>query len=207
MDRALDALVDLDVSADIVRIEVRGTLRHDTRAELVHIIRRVRRMGLRCRICVDLSQAALIESSALSGLRTDLNAMDTNTLPGLPSAGVSLQLVSASYDRNTDGSSTTQPLLMDDDVTELFTGASDFAEGLPQLPVIFFEVLYGRALAEYSDEELLNASDSVFALLDNPQAFDGADLLGRYNDIGLEIIRRQQKPQAPFPATEGQAAS
>ena len=207
MDRALDALVDLDVSADIVRIEIRGTLRHGTRAELVHIIRRVRRMGIRCRICVDLSQAALIESAALSGLRNDLNALDTNSLPGLPSAGVSLQLASASYDRNAEGPSTRQPLLRDDDVTGLFTGSGDFAEGLPQLPVISFEFLYGRPLAEYSDEELLNASDSVFALLDNPQAFDGADLLGRYNDIGLEIIRRQQKPHAPFPATEGQAAS
>jgi hypothetical protein len=206
MDRALDALVDLDVPADIVRIEVRGTLRHDTRAELVHIIRRVRHMGLRCRICVDLSRAALIESAALSGLRSDLNAMDTNSLPGLPSAGVALQLVSASYDRNAEDTSTSQALLMDEDVTGLFTGG-DFAEGLPQVPVIFFELLYGRPLAEYSDEELLNASDSVFALLDNPQAFDGADLLGRYNDIGLEIIRRQQKPQSPFPATEGQAAS
>ncbi|MGO4237642.1 hypothetical protein [Pseudarthrobacter sp. YAF2] len=207
MDRALDALVDLDVPADIVRIEVRGTLRHDTRAELVHIIRRVRHMGLRCRICVDLSQAALIESAALSGLRGDLNAMDANSLPGLPSAGVSLQLLSSSYDRNAEDPSTSQPLLMDEDITGLFTGGGDFAEGLPQVPVIFFELLYGRPLAEYSDEELLNASDSVFALLDNPQAFDGADLLGRYNDIGLEIIRRQQKPQSPFPATEGQAAS
>jgi hypothetical protein len=207
MDRALDAFVDLDVSADIVRIEIRGALRHDTRAELVHIIRRIRRMGIRCRVCVDLSQAALIESAALSGLRSDLNAMDTNFLPGLPSAGVSLQLASASYDWNAEGPSTSQPLLMDDDVTGLFTGSGDFAEGFPQLPVTFFEVLYGRPLSEYSDEELLNASDSVFALLDNPQAFDGADLLGRYNDIGLEIIRRQQKPQAPFPATKGQAAS
>ncbi|MGZ4661023.1 MAG: hypothetical protein ACXVYB_07060, partial [Arthrobacter sp.] len=62
MDRALDALVNLDVPADIVRIEVRGALHHESRAELVHIIRRVRRMGIRCRICVDLSQAELVES-------------------------------------------------------------------------------------------------------------------------------------------------
>lgn len=206
MDRALDALVDLDVSADIVRIEVRGTLRHDTRAELGHIIRRVRRMGLHCRICVDLSQAALIESSALAGLRRDLNAMDTNSLPGIRSAGVALKLVSAGHDRNAEGPSISRPLLMDDDVTDLFASGRDFTDGLPHMPVIFFEALYGRPLAEYSDEELLNASDSIFALLDNPQAFDGADLLGRYNDIGLEITRRQQKPHAPFPATEGQAA-
>ncbi|GGH96202.1 hypothetical protein ACFFGR_23485 [Arthrobacter liuii] len=206
MDRALDALVNLDVPADIVRIEVRGALHHDSRAELVHIIRRVRRMGIRCRICVDLSQAGLIESSALAGLRSDLNAMDTNLLPGVPSAGVSLQLVPAASDWATEGTSSRQPLLMDDDVRELFPGG-DFAGDFPQLPVMWIEELYGRPLTEYTDEELLQASDCVFALLDNPEALDGADLLGRYNDIGLEILRRQQEPQTPFPATEGQAAS
>lgn len=206
MDRALDALVNLDVPADIVRIEVRGALHHDSRAELVHIIRRVRRMGIRCRICVDLSQAELIESSALAGLRSDLNALDTNSLLGVPAAGVSLQLAPAAHDWAAGGPSSRQPLLMDDDVRELFPGG-DFAGEFPQLPVMWIEELYGRPLSEYTDQELLCASDSAFALLDNPEAPDGADLLGRYNDIGLEIHRRQQQPQAPFPASEGQAAS
>ncbi|MDQ0770763.1 hypothetical protein QF031_003512 [Pseudarthrobacter defluvii] len=206
MDRALDALVNLDVPADIVRIEIRGALQHDSRAELVHIIRRVRRMGIRCRICVDLSQAELIESSALAGLRSDLNAMDINSLPGIPPAGVSLQLASAAHGWSPDALSSRQPLLMDDDVRELFPGGK-FAGDFPQLPVMWIEELYGRPLTEYTDEELLQASDSAFALLDAPEAPDGADLLGRYNDIGLEILRRQQEPQAPFPAAEGQAAS
>ena len=206
MDRALDALVNLDVPADVVRIEVRGTLHHDTRAELVHIIRRVRRMGIRCRICVDLSQAELIESSALAGLRCDLNAIDTNSLPGLPSAGVGLQLVAAPNDWAPEETASRQPLLMDNDVRELFPGG-DFAGEFPQLPVMWIEELYGRPLTEYTDEELLQASDSVFALLDSPEAPDGADLLGRYNDIGLEIHRRRQEPRSPFPAAEGQAAS
>lgn len=207
MDRALDALVNLDVPADIVRIEVRGTLHHDSRAELVHIIRRVRRMGIRCRICVDLSQAVLVESSALAGLRSDLNAMDSNSMPGVPPAGVSLQFAAAAYDWATEGASSRQPIPMDDDdVRELFPGG-DFAGEFPQLPVMWIEELYGRPLTEYSDQELLRASDSAFALLDSPEAADGADLLGRYNDIGLEILRRQQEPQSPFPAAEGQAAS
>ena len=55
----------------------------------------------------------------------------------------------------------------------------------------------GRPLEEYSDEELLTASDSLFALLDNPEAFPGSDLLGRYNDIGEEI--------PPAPAGPGAA--
>lgn len=206
MDRALDALVNLDVPADIVRIEVRGTLHHDSRAELVHIIRRVRRMGIRCRICVDLSQAALIESTALAGLRTDLNAIDVTALVGVPSAGVSLQLAAAAQDWAPKDASSRQPILFDDDVRELFPGG-EFAGAFPELPVMWIEELYGRPLTEYTDEELFQASDALFALLDNPQAPDGADLLGRYNDIGLEIHRRRQEPQAPFPAAEGQAAS
>jgi len=206
MDRALDALVNLDVPADIVRIEVRGSLHNDSRAELVHIIRRVRRMGIRCRICVDLSQASLIESSALAGLRADLNAIAANSLLGVPAAGVGLQLAPPSHDWGTQGLSDRQPLLMDDDVRELFPGG-EFAGEFPQLPVMWIEELYGRPLTAYTDEELLQASDSLFGLLDSPEAPGGADLLGRYNDIGLEILRRQQQPQSPFPATEGQAAS
>ncbi|MDP9888512.1 hypothetical protein [Pseudarthrobacter enclensis] len=206
MDRALDALVNVDVPADVVRIEVRGTLHQESRSELAHIIRRVRRMGIRCRICVDLSQAALIESSALAGLRRDLNALDTNSLPGARSAGVSLQLTPAAHDWAVDGPSSSRPLPMDDDIRELFPGGA-YAGDFPQLPVMWIEELYGRPLSEYTDQELLQASDALFALLDNPDAPDGADLLGRYNDIGLEIRRRQHEPLAPFPATEGQAAS
>lgn len=205
MDRALDALVNLDVPADIVRIEVRGTLHQDSRAELVHIIRRVRRMGMRCRISVDLSQAVLIESSALAGLRRDLNAVDSGSLLGAASAGVSLQLGPAARDWAAEDTISCRPLAMDDDVTELFPGA-DFPAGFPQLPVMWIERLYGRSLAEYTDEELLQASDALFALLDTPQAPDGADLLGRYNDIGLELHRRRQESEVTFPAAGGQAA-
>lgn len=205
MDRALDALVNLDVPADIVRIEVRGTLHHESRAELVHIIRRVRRMGMRCRINVDLSQATLIESSALAGLRRDLNAVDIGPLHGAASAGVSLQLAPAANDWAAQDRSSHRPLPMDDDVTELFPGG-EYPGAFPQLPMMWIEGLYGRPLTEYTDEELLQASDALFALLDIPQAPDGADLLGRYNDIGLEIHRRRQEAEAPFPAAGGQAA-
>ncbi|UUL76471.1 hypothetical protein NG819_00960 [Pseudarthrobacter sp. Fe7] len=163
-------------------------------------------MGIRSRICVDLSQASLVESAALAGLRNDLNTLDANSLLGVSSAGVSLQLVPAAHDWTTADASSRQPLPMDDDVRELFPGGR-FAGEYPHLPVMWIEELYGRPLSEYTDQELLHASDSAFALLDNPEAPDGASLLGRYNDIGLEIHRRQQEPQAPFPATEGQAAS
>jgi hypothetical protein len=206
MDRELDAVVNFDVPADIVRIEVRGSLTCGSRPQLVHMIRRVRRMGIRCHICVDLSQAGLVESSALSGLRNDLNVLDANTLAGGYGAGVSLQLTPAARTAFGGAPPSEQPLPMDDDIRELFPGGR-FAGEYPHLPVMWIEELYGRPLTEYSNDELLAASDTLFALLDSPQTQDSADLLGRYNDIGLEIHRRQQEPSAPLPATEGQAAS
>ncbi|WP_411375423.1 hypothetical protein ACLH0K_03170 [Arthrobacter sp. MPF02] len=204
MDRALNAFVHLDVPADTVRIDVRGTLTHESRPDLIHIIRRIRRMGLRSHIRVDLSQAALVESPALAGLRADLTAMDVHATPGISSPGVSLHLTPAADIAIRPAAPLARPLvLVDDDGPFLLDGM----DGFPDLPASRLEELFGRQLAEYSDEELLDASDCLFALLDNPSAFGGPDLLGRYNDIGQEILRRQQDPQEPFPAAEGQAAS
>lgn len=213
MDRSLNALVNLDVPADIVRIDVRGSLTHDSRPDLVHIIRRVRRMGIRAHIRVDLSQAVLVESSALAGLRSDLNTMDANTLPGIYGSGVSLHLT-GSHDRlqgarlaGAEPAEHVQPLhIVDDDASHPNHGRP-FGEGYQIAPDAALEELFGRQLAEYSEQELLAASDTLFSLLDHPGAFPGADLLGRYNDIGRELGRRQQAPEAPFPAAEGQAAS
>ncbi|TLM82181.1 hypothetical protein FDW83_13755 [Pseudarthrobacter sp. NamE2] len=205
MDRALSAFVHLDVPADTVRIDVRGTLTHESRPDLIHIIRRIRRMGLRSHIRVDLSQAALVESPALAGLRADLTAMDVHATPGISSPGVSLHLTPAAETAALPAAPVARPLvLVDDDGPFLLL---DRMDEFPDLPAAKLEELFGRALVEYSDEELLDASDSLFALLDNPSAFGGPDLLGRYNDIGQEILRRQQDPQEPFPAAEGQAAS
>jgi hypothetical protein len=204
MDRALNALVNLDVPADVVGIDVRGSLNHESRPDLVHIIRRVRRMGIRSHISVDLSQAALVESSALAGLRSDLNAMDSNTLPGIYGAGVSLHLTAATDSRASSEGTGTQPLVIVDDDAALLAEGPD---GRPAEPAAGLEELFGRPLTEYTDDELLMASDSLFALLDNPEAFAGSDLLGRYNDIGQEILRRQQQSETVFPSAEGQAAS
>ncbi|BCW17928.1 hypothetical protein NtRootA9_06360 [Arthrobacter sp. NtRootA9] len=212
MDRSLHALVNLDVPADLVRIEVRGSLTHESRPDLVHIIRRVRRMGIRAHIRVDLSQAALVESAALAGLRADLNNMDALTLPGIYRSGVSLDLA-GSYDELPAGppaddrtSCDVTPLNVLDDDSHLTHGGA-FGDEYPVAPDAALEELFGRELVEFSDEELLAASDALFALLDQPRAFPGADLLGRYNDIGRELGRRQPEPEAPSPAAEGKAAS
>ncbi|WP_407708902.1 hypothetical protein ACJJV6_10750 [Arthrobacter nitrophenolicus] len=203
MDRALNALVNLDVPADTVRIDVRGSLNHESRPDLVHIIRRVRRMGIRSHIRVDLSQAALVESAALAGLRSDLNAMDITALAGIDGAGVSLQISTSTGSWTSPGSPAGRTVPASDDDALL----PDVSREFLGVPAARLEDLFSRPLQEYSGEELLAASDTLFALLDNPRALAGSDLLGRYNDIGREILRRRQDPEAPSTAAEGQTAS
>jgi hypothetical protein len=185
MDRKLHALVKLDVVTDVVRIDVQGSLNQESRPSLVHIIRRVRRMGISSHIRVDLSGAAFIESAALAGLRNDLNAIDGETIPGLDGEGVSLQLTAAATGRAASAGIMEQSLAITDLLEDGFTGEANVVDLTGQA------LLAGRALAEYSDDELLAASDSLFALLDTPEAFAGSDLLARYKDIGQEISRRQ----------------
>lgn len=197
MDRKLHALVKLDVVTDVVRIDVRGSLNQESRTSLVHIIRRVRGMGISSHIRVDLSGAAFIESAALAGLRNDLNAVDGETLPGIDGEGVSLQLTAPA----TDGAAASineQSLA----ITDVLTNGAD---GPPAADATGHGVLGGR-LAGYSDDELLGASDSLFALLDTPEAFAGSDLLARYNDIGQEISRRHPADTVLPPAAREEAA-
>jgi hypothetical protein len=217
MDRALNALVNLDVPADVVRIDVQGSLNQDSRPGLVQIIRRIRRMGIRSHIRVELSRAAMVESAALAGLRHDLNAIDTSTLQGIHGAGVSLDLSPGSEEWTSPTAAGEEPLPIIDGLSAVSIAeidAIEFAAAMPgfdEAPPLELSGLGawgGRALHEYSDEELLLASDTLFALLDNPDAFAGSDLLGRYDDIGQEMMRRRQNnAAAPFQAAEGQAAS
>lgn len=46
MDNQLNSLAKIDDSSDTVRIDVRGSLTQDSRPDLLHEIRRVRRMGV-----------------------------------------------------------------------------------------------------------------------------------------------------------------
>ena len=207
MDRALNAFINLDVPGDIVRIGVRGSLNQGSRPELAHIIRRIRRMGIRSHIHVDLSGAELVESAALAGLRSDLNAIDTGTLPGIYGDGVSLDVSRGTGDRAGGNDPDGPGLALIEGLADECGDAEDLAEEFPLVPVGRLEELCGRPLEEYSEAELLTASDSIFALLDSPKAFPGSDLLGRYNDIGEELRRRQEDSGAALPASEGQAAS
>ena len=46
-------------------------------------------------------------------------------------------------------------------------------------------------LTRFSDDELLAASDSVFGMLDDPSDMARSELLASYDDISLEISRRE----------------
>ncbi len=173
MDQTLQAHVKLDVVSDVVRISVRGSLTQASRPALMHVIQRVRRMGIISHIRVDLGLAAFVESSALAGLRNDLNAIDDGSAgsetAGMPApGGVSLELTTHRDD------SAALPTL---DMSGEFLASVD-PSGT-------------RKLTRFSDDELLAASDSVFGLLDDPADMARLELLATFDEIGIEISRRE----------------
>ncbi|WP_445155437.1 hypothetical protein ACTWLI_04265 [Arthrobacter sp. Hor0625] len=179
MEHSLNAQAKLDVGSDVIRIDVRGSLSQQTRPALVQLIQRARRMGMTSHIRVDLANAEYIESSALAGLRHDLNSVDLSdldvqfhaasraTLPA--AAGVSLELMAY----GDDFGRVFEPV----DLAGDFTASIDASGTGP--------------LTRYSDDELLAASDCVFGRLDDPQGGAKSELLARYDDISLELSRRQ----------------
>lgn len=175
MDTSLNAHAKLDIASDVLRIDVRGSLTQHSRPTLMQLIQRVRRMGITSHIRVYLGRAAFVESSALAGLRNDLNAIDgaaaiVDTAGVLPSsAGVSLELGPC-----LDTAVAALPSL---DLSADFTASIDTSGTRP--------------LNVFSDAELLAASDSVFGLLDNPADMARSQLLATYDEIGLEISRRE----------------
>lgn len=201
MDRKLHALVKRDVVTDLVRIDVRGSLTEESRPALVNMVRRVRSMGIPSHIRVDLSQAVFVESSALAGLRDDLNAVEGATPPGTDGVGVSLVLTPSVDGTSPAMSINEQSLAITD---ELADGFADEAVVETQAPI---DALFGLPLAEHSDDELLAASDSIFTLLDTPESFAGSDLLARYNEIGQEMARREPAGAIHEPAAREPAAS
>ena len=175
MDRHLHALVKIDVAADLVRIDVRGSLTQDSRPALVSVIRRIRGMGINANIRVDLSHAALVESPALASLRNDLNAIDggSSDRSVLAGSAVSIDLMPRPDRPADDGGQAWRTL------------------EIPGNVVASVEPLESGLLAQFSDDELLAASDSVFGKLDDPAAVAGTDLLAQYDAIGLELSRRE----------------
>jgi hypothetical protein len=175
MDQSLNAHVKVDTVSDTVRIDVLGSLTQASRPTLMQTIQRIRQMGITLHVRVELGGASFVESAALAGLRNDLNAIDGGAVRGDVAGslrtgnGVSLELSAQVF----DPASALQPL----DLAGEFNASID-ASGT-------------RPLAGFSDDELLAASDSVFGLLDNPAGMARSGLLATYDDIGLEISRRE----------------
>lgn len=175
MDQSLNAHVKLDVASDVIRIDVRGSLSQASRPALMQLIQRIRRGGLNSHIRVDLAHAEFVESSALAGLRNDLNAIDGGSgqfeVAGAMTvtAGVSLELQML----GNDFGKVFQPLDL----------SGDFMASINPSGT--------RPLARYSDDELLAASDCVFGKLDDPSTGAPSELLARYDDITLELTRRE----------------
>ncbi len=198
----LNATTSRDDLTDTVRIDVLGSLDQASRPSLIHMIQRLRSVGIQSHISVDLSHAARVGSAALAGLRSDLNAMDG--APGTLVGGVSLMLTGT--DAEQPDHRTNAPLPEITNVLEVeFAAAWETGSREDSRPSSV--PLAIRPLEEYSDEELFAASDEVFSLLDDPEAVGGSDLLGRYNDIGQEILRRTPLSDLLNPAGERQAAS
>ena len=177
MDRRLHALVKFDVSTDAVEIDVRGSLNEDSRPALVHIVRRIRRMGITSHIRVGFSRAALVESQALAGLRNDLNSIDGGgTEVGLAKgSGVSLEFMDRPAALPIETAAGSKFV----EITGEFAASIDAGGFQP--------------LDKYSDDELLAASDFAFGLLDQPTTYAGPELLAHYDAIGMEISRRKSQ--------------
>lgn len=194
---SLNATASRDELTNTVRIDVLGTLDQTTRPSLVDMIHDLRRTGIHSHINVNLSQAVLVESTGLARLREDLNAMEGT--PGTATGGVSLALTGEERIPQPDDIARTGiPGSVDGPEDEF---AAAFEAGLQGLTHQSSAAMPDRALEEYSDDELFAASDAVFSLLDDPATVGGSDLLGQYNDIGQEIVRRTPLSELLTPAT------
>ncbi len=175
MDHNLNAHVRLDIASDVVRIDVRGSLTQASRTSLLQTIQRVRHMGISSHIRVDLGHAKFVESAALAGLRNDLNSIDDGVartdVAGAPAAaaGISLDLTPHADDP--------AAVLQSLDLSAESTASLDSSGTGP--------------LTGFTDDELLAASDTVFGKLDNPADMASSELLASYEEIGLELSRRE----------------
>lgn len=196
----LNATATRDELTNTVWIDVLGTLDQTSRPSLVDMIQDLRSTGIQSHITVDLSKAALVESAALARLREDLNAMEGT--PGAAAGGVSLALTAAEPGPRPEGSGRAGLLGISDGPEDEFAAA--FESGFQGIAHQSSVVMPDRPLEEYSDDELFAASDAVFSLLDDPGTVGGPDLLGQYNDIGHEIVRRSPLGELLAPATLAQ---
>jgi hypothetical protein len=90
LDRRFQAVISLDPYCDTVHIDIDGSLTRFTRAALVDVTARIRKLRVSSHIRVHLGSAAFVESGSLAWLRTDLLA-NVGRGGGRPGYGVSLE--------------------------------------------------------------------------------------------------------------------
>ncbi|MET3949039.1 hypothetical protein ABIB49_003765 [Arthrobacter sp. UYCu512] len=165
MDHHLDAIISLDTPTDTVHVDIDGSLTRVSRDALIGITGRIRQIRATSHIQVHLGRAAFVESAALAGLRTDLEAADHR--PGDPPVrgrGVSLDI----RPRESTGALTSR-------------SAATPGNG------------HRTPLSKFTDDDLLTASDFAFAWLDDENGCpdtDVSEMLALYELIGKEMSGR-----------------
>ncbi|MEO5993455.1 MAG: hypothetical protein ABIP92_07920 [Arthrobacter sp.] len=176
MDRCLDAFVFLDTPSDTVHVEIAGNLTKVSRGALISIACRIRQIRPTAHILVRLGHATFVESAALAGLRTDLDALcnDPGALP-VRGRGISLDIRSRERNPSLSARSAVSP------------GGG-----------------HRTRLNDFTDNELLTAGDFVFSWLDDESGCPGtnvADMLAHYEFIGQEMSGRSGAADPDVPET------
>lgn len=86
VEHQLQAIISLDAPRDTVHIDICGSLTRVTRAALLDVTKRIRKLRVSSHIRVHLGNAEFVESAALAGLRTDLEAK-VSRVGGRPGQG------------------------------------------------------------------------------------------------------------------------
>lgn len=160
VDHQLQAVISLDVPRDTVHVDIDGRLTRVTRAALLEVTKRIRKLRVSSDIRVHLGSAAFVESAALAGLGTDLQAL-VGRVGGRPGQGrVSLQTrpgASAVASRHALSGITLRAARLDDFTRADLLTASDFvfawlddAHGCPGTDVSAMLALYEHIGREIS---------------------------------------------------------
>lgn len=152
VDHQLQAIISLDVPRDTVYIDIDGSLTRVTRAALLDVTERIRKLRDRSHIRVQLGSAAFVEATALAGLRTDLEAIVSRSggRPGHSHVSLKTSSVeSAATTRHALSGIVLRPARLDDFTKFDLLTASDFlfawlddAHGCPGTDVSAMLALY-----------------------------------------------------------------
>lgn len=128
VDHCLQAIISLDVPRDTVHVDIDGCLTRITRTSLLEVTERIRKFRFSSHIRVHLGSAAFVESTALAGLRMDLET-EVGRASGRPGQGrVSLETcaLESATSRHALSGITLRAARLDDFTKVDLLAASDF---------------------------------------------------------------------------------